>query len=149
MYKTKRFKIILWLISILYAGIVIKLVLFKKPLEKYHEVNVYSIERNFRNANFTPFHTIVIYLSGKPGFEHSFENIIGNIILFIPLTILIPLLIEKIQEANQIILIGFLTSLAFEVIQLFGLRGNFDVDDLILDTLGGIIGYFIFIQIKK
>ncbi len=127
---------------IVYAGIVIKLILFKKP---HRAVTSNRVERNFRKANFRPFHTIAFYLSGKP--RNPFKNIIGNIILFIPLTILIPLVFEKTQQGSKIILICFLTSLAFEIIQLFTLFGSFDVDDLILNTLGGFIGFFIFILI--
>ncbi len=144
MYKTAVFKIIILLILIVYAGIVIKLILFKKP---HRAVTSHRVHGNFRKANFKPFHTISFYLSGKP--RDPLKNIIGNIILFIPLTILIPLLFEKTQRGSKIILIFLLTSLAFEIIQLFTLFGSFDVDDLILNTLGGFIGFFIFIIIEN
>ena len=71
-------------------------------------------------------------------------SFIGNIIIFIPLGILIPLLYKI--SSKKVILIGFLISLLIEIIQLFLKRGT-DIDDLILNTLGVFIGTLIYKKI--
>lgn len=73
-------------------------------------------------------------------------NIVGNIVLFIPIGILIPIL-WKIKD-RYVILIGFLISLSIEITQLFLDRVT-DVDDLILNTLGVIIGLLVYKCVKK
>jgi len=147
MDNNKIFRYIGWLLFILYAAILIKLILIKKPIEKYHEPTERGIKRNFKKANYIPFHTIGFYLSGKSKLKYALENLIGNIIIFIPLAIFVPLLLKNFTGIRKVILITFFIRLAFEIIQLFTLFGSFDVDDLILNSLGGIIGYMIFIVI--
>ena len=66
-------------------------------------------------------------------------NFVGNIIAFIPVGILVPLVIGKKRKC--VLLIGFGFSLIIEIIQLISARGCFDPDDIILNTLGTAIGY--------
>lgn len=69
-------------------------------------------------------------------------NVIGNIIAFVPLGFLTPLILDK-RSIKKISLVGAGISLAFEIIQLATGIGSFDVDDLILNTFGTILGYII------
>lgn len=68
-------------------------------------------------------------------------NFLGNIIMFMPIGFFIPLLWEIPNK--KIIIVGFLFSLFIEVCQLFLNRGT-DVDDLILNTLGTILGLLVY-----
>lgn len=68
-------------------------------------------------------------------------NFLGNIIMFMPIGFFIPLLCEIPDK--KIIIVGFLFSLFIEVCQLFLNRGT-DVDDLILNTLGTILGLLVY-----
>lgn len=68
-------------------------------------------------------------------------NILGNVIGFIPFGFILPVIIRKSRSPFVIILSGFLLSLCVEIIQLVTKVGCFDVDDLILNTLGAAIGY--------
>jgi glycopeptide antibiotics resistance protein len=70
------------------------------------------------------------------------ENLAGNIIGFSPFGIILPLLSKRFQKLSRVTLATFFLSLTFELIQLIFEFGSFDVDDLILNTIGGIIGYF-------
>ncbi|HUS01253.1 MAG TPA: VanZ family protein [Chitinophagaceae bacterium] len=78
---------------------------------------------------------------------HVIENIIGNIVLFAPLGIFLPLLSRKFYSLKRMIVTAFICSLSIELIQLIGRQfGNYrtvDIDDIILNTLGAILGYFI------
>jgi len=73
-------------------------------------------------------------------------NFLGNIILFIPFGLIIPLLWET--STKKTILIGFCSSLFIELCQLFLARGT-DVDDLILNTLGVFLGVTAYRFLRK
>ena len=69
-------------------------------------------------------------------------NIYGNILCFVPFGSYFAWIFRKKKSLFiKIFLMTFLFSFTIECIQLFCMIGIFDVDDLILNTLGGIIGY--------
>lgn len=70
-------------------------------------------------------------------------NILGNIALFIPLSIILLNYFKSLTYSN-VIFTNFITSLSFELIQLATGWGVFDVDDIFLNTLSGIIGLVIY-----
>ena len=63
-----------------------------------------------------------------------------NIIMFMPLGFLLPLIWKNFRNAKKVVLMGFLMSLAIEICQLFNLRAT-DIDDLMMNTLGALVGY--------
>ena len=71
----------------------------------------------------------------------------GNALLFLPFGFLLPFCIKKVK-AHRIIGIAFISSLAIELIQPIISR-SFDVDDLINNTLGAAIGYFMYYITSK
>ena len=88
-------------------------------------------------ANIVPFDTI----SNSLGLQLSlsqFMNLYGNIAIFIPTGMIISLMVKKRWSLS--IIISFGISLMLETMQLFLAMGTFDVDDLILNTAGGMIG---------
>lgn len=142
---SKKIKPLAWSLFILYLLFVIKMILFKGSIEYIleHFNEKYSYElvgKKIKGANFYPFSTIYYYLSGQDS-TGSWQNILGNIFLFMPLGFFLPMLIEKIQTLKQIALIAFIISLCLETIQLLIAYGSFDIDDSILNTFGTIIGY--------
>jgi glycopeptide antibiotics resistance protein len=68
---------------------------------------------------------------------------IMNIILFVPFGIALPLLWKKSTSFLQTVCCGFLFSLFIEISQLFNLRAT-DIDDLISNTIGSMIGFGIY-----
>ena len=71
-------------------------------------------------------------------------NLLGNVIGFIPYGFILPVIARKCRSGFFIILSGFGISLLVETIQLITKVGCFDVDDLILNTLGAALGYLAF-----
>lgn len=71
-------------------------------------------------------------------------NLLGNVIGFIPYGFILPVIARKCRSGFFIILSGFGLSLLVETIQLITKVGCFDVDDLILNTLGAALGYLAF-----
>ncbi|MFL6562606.1 MAG: VanZ family protein [Bacillus sp. (in: firmicutes)] len=138
------FKITLFLILCLYLAILSKLILFKYiPLsEIINHFNFTYDEYHWRSNNFIPFKTINFYLFlADINLSIRIENLAGNIIGFMPFGFILPLLAKKFQKLRPVTLFTFCLSLTFELLQLIFEFGSFDVDDLILNTLGGILGY--------
>ena len=76
-------------------------------------------------------------------------NVIGNVAMFIPSGIVLPIIYKRLDSFVKVILVGGSISLCIEIIQLpFSVRAS-DVDDLILNTVGVTIGYGIYALIRS
>lgn len=71
----------------------------------------------------------------------EFQQIVFNLIMFMPLGFLLPLLGKSFQRAVPVLLVSLLLSLGVETAQLLTARGIFDLDDLLHNTLGGLAGF--------
>jgi hypothetical protein len=115
-------------------------------IPKIGEVPAYTTGVNlelFRVVKET--YNAIVYL----GFWQPFYiNFLGNIILFIPIGFLLPLLFSKMEFFIFPILTGLCISLFIEIIQLPQSRSS-DVDDLWLNTLGAFLGYLCYFFIRK
>lgn len=93
------------------------------------------------SINLVPFDSINAYLAGRRAF--AFGNVAGNIAIFIPLGIFLLLFKKRKGIILNFFSIFILSSLV-EVIQWFFGIGAADIDDIILNSLGGFIGIIIF-----
>ena len=75
------------------------------------------------------------------GFRYVLVNIVGNIVAFMPFGFLAPMTTERRMTIGKMFFYSFLLTLCAETLQLISKTGAFDVDDLILNTIGGILGY--------
>ncbi len=97
-------------------------------------------------GNFVPFKTILDYLNDTPSPGVALFNLAGNIIIFVPLGFLIPAL-HRSAKWKTVLAAAFAVSLAFETIQGVFKVGVFDVDDILLNVLGALLGYFVWVGI--
>ena len=106
-----------------------------------------GIERSYR-YNLIPFREIrrFIVYADLLGPMAVISNLFGNIVIFMPFGFLVPILGRKKRNFWFTSLLSFALSLAVECIQLVTRTGCFDVDDMILNTSGGILGY---LMLKK
>ena len=151
-------KAILVVVLCFYLLVLSKLILFKY-LTIPDIVNHFTFSydgRSWNSHNFIPFKTIIYYLFlADINLNMRVENLVGNIIGFAPFGFILPLLSKKFLLFKNIAIASFCLSLTFELVQFVFKFGSFDVDDLILNTLGGVIGYiaiyaiFIFIKYIK
>ncbi|MDM5186117.1 VanZ family protein [Bacillus sp. DX4.1] len=74
------------------------------------------------------------------------QNCIFNILMFVPLGILLPLIIPKFKEFKWLLLVVVSTTVSIETYQTLSGAGIFELDDLINNLLGGIIGYQLYRQ---
>ena len=93
--------------------------------------------------NFIPFKEITRYSIGSRAF---FYNIIGNIVLFIPFGYFVSDYL-KAKKTHQILIPSIIISLTAELIQ-YKIGRAFDVDDIILNVLGAILGFMCYISVK-
>ena len=102
------------------------------------------------NYNLIPFHEIGRFLKYREtlGFTAVFLNLAGNVLAFVPFGMMLPLLSHRCRSFWYVTLLGFEFSLLVEVIQLVSKVGSFDVDDLLLNTIGGAIGYLCYLVMR-
>ena len=97
--------------------------------------------------NLTPFATIADDL--RHGGHGLVVNFLGNLGVFIPLGLLVPYLRPGWASAGRVALLGAGISLLIEWLQYASGRRVADVDDVILDTLGAVLGYLIFMRWRR
>ena len=97
--------------------------------------------------NIVPFTEIFRYEIGSPSFIY---NVIGNILIFIPFGYFVSMYM-KATKFSHILAVSLITSLTVELVQLH-IGRSFDIDDIILNVSGSILGFLLFIgltAIKK
>src|SRR5262249_33802271 len=140
------------ILSILLIGcllVLTKFILFKKSPAYYRNYFRREFSKNtyrdgMKKANLVPFKTIRLMQSNNLRTEYKVDNVAGNIVGFIPLGILLPMLFPGLRRIWKTTFLVLFISFCFEAIQLYTGLGIFDVDDLILNTAGGIIGYLFY-----
>lgn len=134
LYKSKKplilYKELLYLISIIYIMCLFYVVTFQ--------------DVSWSTSNFTLFKEMFRYEFGTKLFFH---NVIGNMLMFIPFGFLISYFL-KLEKPYSIIILSFITSVTIEVTQLL-IGRVFDIDDIILNVIGGLIGFLLFYILGK
>lgn len=150
-YQTQIRKAIVWSLLAVYIFLLLKVIVFKtvSPFIVFdnltNHLNGVSLKRTILfNSNFIPFKTIFNYIFVETNKMISIINIAGNIILFMPFGFILPLCVARQLKFKSIIFRAFLLSFLFELMQLFLGIGSFDVDDLLLNSFGGLLGFIIF-----
>ncbi len=90
-------------------------------------------------TNFMPFREILRYDYGTLSF---YKQVFGNILLFIPLGYFATSYC-RIKNLGVITIVSLLSSSVIEVVQHF-IGRSFDIDDIILNVVGGIIGFLLY-----
>lgn len=83
------------------------------------------------------------------GWEGFVVNIFGNILAFAPFGFFLPIVSKQNRAFLNVTLYSFEFSMFIELIQLSFRVGTFDVDDLLMNTIGGMLGYLLFLTQKK
>ncbi|GLX70645.1 VanZ family protein [Paenibacillus glycanilyticus] len=138
--------IILYAVFICYTLLLIKILFLSRvsigDLFDSHR----TVERSF---NFIPFNSISEFISGSSANLKRFAsaNLVGNMVIFVPLGVYLPLLKNNKTIASNLLVI-VLVSLFVEFIQgLFGI-GTADIDDVILNSVGGWLGIMLYKTLK-
>lgn len=115
-----------------------------------------SYADQMRNSmNLVPFHTIGNYwkvvrrMEFTSLFWHCVINLGGNIFLFIPIGYFLPRLWPFLRNFFSFLLACTMSIVLVELLQLVTLLGSLDIDDLILNLFGMLVGYVLFMIFKK
>lgn len=137
-------------VLIAYITILIKVMVFKD----IPTIRIGQLMLNFAGTdaghapNFVPFKTIVPYLFGYKGLIIAGVNLIGNVVLLVPVGFLMPFVYRQITWQKSLA-IAIASGLSIEVMQTVLRVGIFDIDDVILNALGVMIGYCAFVVFAK
>jgi len=95
--------------------------------------------------NLKPF----VYLFDYPTMKEALLNLVGNTAMFIPLGIVWPGVFKKLNTHGKVIAAGIGVSFSIEILQLPFFGRATDIDDLILNSIGFLMGYGIYLLVKK
>lgn len=144
MYKNKKWRVIFYIyIILLILFVVIKFDgSIGSIIARIYAINI-NRSKGLWNCNLILFKSISHYLHhiARP---HGYLNLLGNIIPFIPMGVLIPINYYKLRGLIKTLLMSLICIIVIEVIQLITMLGYFDIDDIVLNMLGSLIGYGIY-----
>lgn len=122
----------------IYGWLLFTVVFIRYPITPEH---LYELTLAVRNVNYVPFQTITNYLQGtyRVSTMDAWLNVFGNIVLFMPLGIYIQILVKSKRITALLVLT---TTIMIEVIQYLLNIGATDIDDIILNFTGGILGMY-------
>ncbi len=131
---------------IAYFALLIKVIVFKDlpTIRIGHLMLKFGGTEASRPANFVPFKTILPYLFGYKGWIIAGINIIGNIMLLVPVGFLLPLVFQNMTWKKSLVF-AVIVPMVIEILQTVLRVGIFDIDDVILNALGVMVGFWIFV----
>lgn len=134
----KIIQIISWGVFVIYLIALVYFLFFSEQLGR--------VPSNEYKYSLMPLKEIRRYLMywREIGVRNVMLNLLGNVICFVPFGFVLPIISRSQRRGYKILLLSFLCSLLVELIQLVSKVGSCDVDDIILNTFGGMLGFFIF-----
>lgn len=150
MKANKTIRFVGCMLILVNLAILTRYILFKQPADTIHVLkNIEKYPRpSFQHGqreNWVLFASIHKIYYSRMDDMYKFMNIGGNILGFVPLGFLLPLVFFR--RGRLVLTVGavFLISFLFESVQRYTGLGVFDVDDLLLNTIGGLSGYLFYL----
>lgn len=150
--RTENIRKYLFLVFIFYMVMVIDFTLIDDSLGR----NIFNIfkwnETAFKhfleeNTNFTPFVTIKLFINGYKNDRVSLitmlENIVGNVVVFMPFPFFAKIFFGKFSKWYYIFFSVLIVVVSVELLQFLFMTGTTDVDDVILNVAGAMLFYLL------
>ena len=130
---------LLWAIFIIYCFVVIYMVFLSREFRTQYSHAYYF--KHF--TNFVPFKTILNYIAMyKNGYQAlSIYNLLGNFVLFLPMGALLPCVFRGLNRFGRVVPCILVMVITIEVLQFVLRVGIIDVDDVIFNLIGAMLGY--------
>ncbi|WP_335871791.1 VanZ family protein [Bacillus sp. 2205SS5-2] len=109
----------------------------------FSQYRSYILSLQDRQLNIVPLRTIIAYFTtfGPLHPKMVMDNFFGNVLAFAPFGLLVPLIWKRMRGLRKVLFLSGAFSLVIEILQYVSRVGAGDVDDVFLNTLGGILGY--------
>lgn len=136
-----------WLLFGLYCLGMLYLLFFQRI--GWHKDMAYS-QWLHQAVNLVPFRTVTGFTqmavrentaSGSALFRLAVKNLGGNVFLFVPFGIFLPMLFRRQKRFWMFLITVTLTIVLVELLQLLTMLGSCDIDDLILNVFGAVCGF--------
>lgn len=141
----KALKICVWSLFVIYCIVLLYIFIITRintHIRPYENVNDF-----LARINLIPFRTVYEYIdkiiNNRINVDTAIANLVGNIIVFLPMGAFLPCLFQKMRSFKKTILTIFLIVLGIELIEIIFAMGAFDIDDFIFNLGGAMIGYSI------
>ena len=130
---------VLWTIFIIYCFVLVYVLFLSRGTRDGFTFAEYM--RRF--TNFIPFKTIVEYVKRYiDGYRNlSVLNLLGNLALFVPMGMALPCLSRKLNRFWKVTLTVLGMVVAVELVQGLLRVGSIDIDDVIFNVVGAMVGY--------
>ncbi|WLR56855.1 VanZ family protein [Mesobacillus subterraneus] len=141
-FKHKKWiSVISYGLFIIYIIIAVILLFLSPYRQAAYEIN----SAGANPYNIIPFKTITDYIKASSHINQSIwmSNLFGNVLAFFPLGTFLPWLFKSFSGFWRTIGTVFLATTSVEILQYATRVGSFDIDDIILNTIGGAIGYLL------
>ncbi len=135
----RRYKLLVRLMFIIYLAALSYFLFFS---ERYGRTNS-TDEYRYNLVLFDEIKRFIKYRN-VVGIESFIVNILGNVLAFTPFGMLVPMLGVKQRKLFFVLLLCLEFTITIELIQLVSKSGVFDVDDILMNTAGGILGYMFY-----
>ena len=137
------------IVFITYVAILFKVMVLKDvPMLRVGPIALNFGGTQAGDPNYIPFKTIMPYLLGSAGWLIGGLNILGNILLLVPVGFLLPFIFKKVNW-KQILVVAVLSGMIIEGMQVVLHVGIFDIDDVLLNGLGVLLGFWLFLLFQK
>lgn len=151
--RSSRSREIAWLILFMFVAGLLALTITPAgfwPALLHGEKPMLMPDRGGREVNLVPFVRsleLLRYYIRNGYWSAILVNFPGNIVMFLPIGFFAALLSDKPRWWKSVLITAALSAF-IEFFQLFVARGT-DVDDLILNTLGGLCGYWVYLLVRR
>jgi glycopeptide antibiotics resistance protein len=133
---SKLLKILLWVIFFIYSLVLIKYLILDRMHYSGFSARVYNVY---------PLNSIKQYIINKDHYNFNTwaMNLFGNLFMLFPFGVLSPLLFKKMKKTHLFLMTLLTFNFAIEALQYITMLGSFDIDDLIMNSSGAVIGYIV------
>lgn len=142
--NTTRHQKICWVLFIVYLVALIYFMFFAESFGRTHVQTKYAYNLEL----FKEIRRFYTYRR-QLGWSAVLLNLGGNVAGFMPFGFILPVISRRGKKWYNTLLLSFSLSLCIETVQLACKVGSFDVDDLLLNTAGGILGYLTYHAVQQ
>lgn len=136
----KNLRIAAWLGFVVYLTAMVYFLFFCEKMGR-----VPGVEYRYNLKPFEEIRRCMRYLHTERYRYSMILNLFGNVVCFVPLGFVLPFLSARRWSFFKVTFLSLSASVLVEIIQLVTKLGSCDVDDIILNTCGGMTGYLLFL----